>query len=435
MDHFSVAEAVILAIAFLFGMFYMRTKLSNRPLKRDTKTEEFLSEEERRAPLIEDDLKKIADDLKPHLEAAEKYYGGHLRPEVKNKLRLLKPEETKQKPTPQDIESEKLARPLVRESKLLSLDEALKSTKSGLMGRIRGLFSSGSQFESTSLDSIEEVLYTSDLGPQTVQRLITAISEKISKSANKDVEVIRGALRDEMLNILEKPQQKVKSVERFFRSSERSSNKPEIWMIVGVNGAGKTTTIGKLAYKLALSGKSVVIAAGDTFRAAASEQLKVWSERANVEIFAPEGVESPSAVAFDAVKYAMTNNIDHLIIDTAGRLHTQKNLMEELKKVKRVIEKAFTDSKGLNPSLPPPHEILLVLDANSGQNALIQAREFHQALGVSGIVLTKLDGTAKGGMAVGISGELEIPIQLIGVGEGKDDLRSFNSAEFVDAII
>jgi fused signal recognition particle receptor len=197
-------------------------------------------------------------------------------------------------------------------------------------------------------------------------------------------------------------------------------------MIVGVNGAGKTTTIGKLARRIAQSGRKVLVAAGDTFRAAAGDQLKVWTERAQVEIFSPDNVTDPSAVAYQAIERGKTEGVDVVIIDTAGRLHTQKNLMEELKKMQRVMTKLIPDA---------PHETLLVLDANSGQNALIQAREFNQALGVTGVVLTKLDGTAKGGVAVGLACELGLPIKLIGVGEGIEDLRRFSPQEFVDSIL
>lgn len=437
-ENLSFNEIIVMIVACLVGVFMVRARFAARPLpKKNPELEKYEDEELLRIHNLDDDLKKISAELEPHLHEAEKYYGGTQSIKPKPALKLLKPEsEAEIARRPIDIEAEKLAKPLVRESKLISLEEALKSTKSGIMGRIKGLFSSKGLFDANDLESIEEVLYTSDLGPQTVQRLVSAVSTKIQNSEVKDIEIVRGALRDEMVSILAQPQKNTRSIERYFAATERSINKPEVWMVVGVNGAGKTTTIGKLAYKLALSGKTVMIAAGDTFRAAASEQLKVWSERAKVEIFAPEGVESPSAVAFDAVKYAIGNNFDHLIVDTAGRLHTQKNLMDELKKVKRVIEKAFDEAKGAaNGTNKAPHEVLLVLDANSGQNALIQAREFHQALGVSGIVLTKLDGTAKGGVAVGISEELGIPIQLIGVGEGKDDLRGFKPIEFVDAIV
>jgi fused signal recognition particle receptor len=197
-------------------------------------------------------------------------------------------------------------------------------------------------------------------------------------------------------------------------------------MVVGVNGAGKTTSIGKIASQLAQGGKKVLVAAGDTFRAAAGSQLKVWTERAQVEIFAPEGVTDPSAVAFDAVQKGVAKGFDVIIVDTAGRLHTQQNLMEEIKKMKRVMQKVIPTS---------PHEVLLVLDSNQGQNALLQAKEFHRALGVTGVVLTKLDGSAKGGVAVGVAHELELPIKLIGVGEKMGDLRPFSAKSFVESIL
>ena len=196
-------------------------------------------------------------------------------------------------------------------------------------------------------------------------------------------------------------------------------------MIVGVNGAGKTTSIGKISAQLAKEGKKVLVAAGDTFRAAAGGQLKVWTDRAAVEIFSPEGVTDPSAVAFDAVSKGKAQGYDVVIVDTAGRLHTQANLMEEIKKMKRVMTKVIPEA---------PHETLIVLDANSGQNALMQAKEFHTALGLTGAVLTKMDGTAKGGVAVGLAQELQIPIKLIGVGERIQDLRPFSSQEFVDSL-
>jgi fused signal recognition particle receptor len=202
--------------------------------------------------------------------------------------------------------------------------------------------------------------------------------------------------------------------------------KPAVWMIVGVNGAGKTTSIGKMAALLAHGGKKVLVAAGDTFRAAAGNQLKSWTERAEVEIFSPPGVTDPSAVAFDAIAKAKAQNYDVVIVDTAGRLHTQANLMEELKKMKRVMSKVIANA---------PHETLIVLDANSGQNALLQAKQFHEAIGLTGVVLTKMDGTAKGGVAVGLANELQIPIRLIGVGEKIGDLRPFSAKEFVDSIL
>ena len=312
-----------------------------------------------------------------------------------------------------------------------ALSAALSNTRGTFFGKIKGLFGAKPTLTANELEGLEEVLYTSDIGPQTVQRLLEAVEARVKSDGGAGLEAVRTALKSEMLAIFEDgaaigvahgSEDYVEGLEHL----DIWNHKPAVLMIVGVNGAGKTTTIGKLARKIAQSGRKVLVAAGDTFRAAAGDQLKVWTERAQVEIFSPENVADPSAVAFMATQAAQSKGFDVVIVDTAGRLHTQKNLMEELKKMKRVIQKQSPEA---------PHEILLVLDANSGQNALIQAREFHQALGVSGVVLTKLDGSAKGGVAVGLAHELKLPIKLIGVGEGIDDLRRFSSHEFVDSII
>lgn len=302
-----------------------------------------------------------------------------------------------------------------------SLSKALEGTRTRMWGRLQALWSSNSQ--PADIDEIEEILYTSDLGPQTVSRLLESIKQNLSRSEKKDSEVVRSALRHEILQMFKKSQGDAEPSQLF---EHFNFQKTSIWMMVGVNGAGKTTSIGKIASQLALSGKRVLLAAGDTFRAAAGSQLKVWTERAQVEIFSPEGVTDPSAVAFDAVQRGVAKNYDVVIVDTAGRLHTQHNLMEEIKKMKRVIQKVIPEA---------PHEVLLVLDSNQGQNALMQAKEFHKALGVTGVVLTKLDGSAKGGVAVGVAHELELPIKLIGVGEKMEDLRSFSPKNFVESIL
>ena len=301
-----------------------------------------------------------------------------------------------------------------------NLEKALKETKNRFWGRIQSLWH-GSHI--ADIDEIEEILYTSDLGPQTVERLLTSIKQSLSRSERKESEIVRSALRNELLQIFEKTQGN-KEPEQLFEKFQ--FNKPSIWMVVGVNGAGKTTSIGKIASQLAQNEKKVLVAAGDTFRAAAGSQLQVWTERAQVEIFSPQGVTDPSAVAFDAVQKGVAKGFDVIIVDTAGRLHTQHNLMEEIKKMKRVVQKVLPEA---------PHEVLLVLDSNQGQNALLQAKEFHKALGVTGVVLTKLDGTAKGGVAVGVAYELELPIKLIGVGEKMEDLRPFSSKSFVESIL
>jgi fused signal recognition particle receptor len=314
-----------------------------------------------------------------------------------------------------------------------ALANALVNTRTSFFGRLQNLFSKKSSLSAGEMDEIEEILYTSDLGPQTVERLLAAVQAQLKTDGGSGFEAVRSALKDQMLTIFSSVEgdagEPAVEIANFPDGLERLTiwkNKPAVLMVVGVNGAGKTTTIGKLAWRLAQSGRRVLVAAGDTFRAAAGDQLKIWTERAQVEIFSPENVTDPSAVAYMACEAAQKGGFDVVIVDTAGRLHTQKNLMEELKKMKRVMTKLIPEA---------PHEVLLVLDANSGQNALIQAREFHQAVGVTGVVLTKLDGSAKGGIAVGLACELAIPIKLIGVGEGIDDLRRFQSKEFVDSII
>lgn len=335
------------------------------------------------------------------------------------------------------------------------LSSALEQTRGSFFGRLKSVFAAKPVLGEDELDEVEEILYTSDLGPTTVQRLLEAVTERVKEEGTSGFEAVRQALKVEMLSIFDQSEDSQASNGKASGHSNGNGasngasnvidihqgsqfyleglthlniweNKPAVLMVVGVNGAGKTTTIGKLSRKIAQSGRKVLVAAGDTFRAAAGEQLKTWTERAQVEIFHPSNTTDPSAVAFDACQVAQTKGFDVVIIDTAGRLHTQKNLMEELKKMKRVIDKQIPGA---------PHETLLVLDANSGQNALIQAREFHQALNVTGVVLTKLDGTAKGGVAVGLAHELKIPIKLIGVGEKIEDLRPFSAQEFVESII
>lgn len=298
-----------------------------------------------------------------------------------------------------------------------NLKQALAQTEQNIFGRIRNLF--GADSKTPELEDIEEVLYTSDLGPQTVEKLMQSLRENLTSKEKTKIDVIRSTLRQQMSEIFE---ESLKVDQNIHWAKEG----PTVIMIVGVNGAGKTTSIGKLSAQWAAMGHKVLVAAGDTFRAAAGAQLKVWTERAQVDIFSPEGVTDPAAVAFDAVSKAKAQGFDIVLVDTAGRLHTQAPLMEELKKVKRVMSKVSPDA---------PHETFIVLDANSGQNALIQAKEFHQALTLTGAILTKMDGTAKGGVAIGLANELKIPIKYIGVGEKIKDLRNFSYTEFVDSIV
>lgn len=294
------------------------------------------------------------------------------------------------------------------------LAEKLKNTKSSLWGRMKMVFEGHT--ESEALDQVEEILFTSDIGPQTVENLLEKVRFDLKSSQLKNFDVVSNALKSEMAQMIEPLHPS---------PIHWNQNGPTVFLVVGVNGVGKTTTIGKLAANWAQEGKKVLVAAGDTFRAAAASQLKVWSERAQVEIFAPEHTKDPSGVAFEAVQKAVQNKFDVVIVDTAGRLHTQGHLMEELKKIKRVVGKALDGA---------PHEAWIVLDANSGQNALIQAREFNQAVTLTGAVVTKMDGTAKGGVVIGLHDELKIPVKKIGVGEKLEDLRTFEPKEFLDAI-
>lgn len=273
---------------------------------------------------------------------------------------------------------------------------------------------SGGKIDEALYEELEGLLLTADCGVAATHALLDDIRGQVSRSALKDASELRGALRRAMSTLLSP----------LAVPLQTSSHSPFVIMLAGVNGAGKTTTIGKLAWKLQQEGQSVLIAAGDTFRAAAREQLQTWGERNNVHVVASEGAD-PAAVIFDAVQSAKAKNIDVVIADTAGRLPTQLNLMEEIKKIQRVIGKALPEA---------PHEILLVLDANTGQNAVTQVKAFDDALKVTGLVLTKLDGTAKGGVIAAIAKTRPIPVRFIGVGEQIDDLQPFNAEEFSEAL-
>lgn len=300
---------------------------------------------------------------------------------------------------------------------------SLSNTRTSVWGRIQKLFSTDSA--NPILDEIEEILMTADIGPQTVMKMMDEMKETLNKNQLQDVGLVKSFLKTEFNSMLSSvtPETYVKHE----KLSDRIETKhiPTVILVVGVNGAGKTTSIGKMAAQFANEGKKVLVAAGDTFRAAAGSQLAIWTERAQVEIFSPENVTDPSAVAFDAIQKAKSGAYDVVIVDTAGRLHTQTHLMEELKKVKRVITKVITQA---------PHEVLLVLDANQGQNALMQAKEYHQALEITGVILTKMDGTAKGGVAIGLANEIKKPIKLIGLGEKINDLELFQKDKFVEAL-
>jgi fused signal recognition particle receptor len=295
------------------------------------------------------------------------------------------------------------------------LKEGLSKTHQGMVSRIDVLISGQKKIDDRLLEELEEILITSDIGVKTTQELLEKVTERVKRKELEDAGQLKKALQEEIFLILREQEKPL----------DPSLAKPFVIMVIGVNGTGKTTTISKMAQKFKGQGKSVLLVAGDTFRAAAIEQLEIWGRRVGCEVIKHQSGSDPSAVVFDALKAGKARGSDILIMDTAGRLHTKVNLMEELKKVKRVMARELPDS---------PHEILLVLDATTGQNAISQAKMFDKELGVSGIVLTKLDGTAKGGILIGISEELKIPIRYIGIGEKAEDLREFSARDFVDAI-
>ena len=287
----------------------------------------------------------------------------------------------------------------------------------GFFGRLRALFSGKKELDADIASELEEVLLSSDVGAETSALLIGRVKEALSQGELADPEKVWDALRAEAERIV--------SVDGRTGPLELR-NKPTVVLLVGVNGAGKTTTIGKLATKLQANGKKCLLAAGDTFRAAAVQQLVVWGDRIGCEVVRGKDGADPGSVVFDAIKRAETLGVDVVLADTAGRLHTKSNLMAEMKKIAKTAEKALAGA---------PHEILLVIDATNGQNALAQAKEFQEALPLTGIVLTKLDGTAKGGVVLGIANALRLPVRFVGLGERPDDLHEFAPADFVEALL
>ena len=294
------------------------------------------------------------------------------------------------------------------------LKTRLAKTRKSLTGGIERIFSGKQKIDDEVLEELEELLITSDIGVPTTMALI----ERITKAKLSDIGQLKSALKQEILSILDSRPDTP--------APPTTPGTPHVVLVVGVNGVGKTTTIGKLAASAGAAGKKVLIAAADTFRAAAVEQLGIWADRAKAEFVKHKENADPAAVAFDAVAAASARGCDLVLIDTAGRLHTKVDLMEELKKIKRTVAKQVNGA---------PHEILLVLDATTGQNALSQAKLFNDALDVTGLALTKLDGTAKGGIVIGICGTLNIPLQYIGIGEQIEDLRPFNAEQFIDALL
>ena len=293
------------------------------------------------------------------------------------------------------------------------LKSGLSKTRKLLSTDINDLFAGNRKIDDELLEELEELLITSDIGVQTTQDLIESISKKSSKISGP--EELKAMLKEKILELLS-PE---------LPTTREITDKPHVIMVIGVNGVGKTTTIGKLASRAASAGKKVILVAADTFRAAAIEQLDIWSQKAGVDIIKHKENSDPAAVSYDCIEAAVARDADMVLVDTAGRIHTKVNLTEELKKIKRTISKKLPGA---------PHEVLLILDATTGQNALSQVKQFNDAIDVTGIALTKLDGTAKGGIVVSICSTLEIPLKYIGVGEKIEDLQEFDPIQFVDAL-
>jgi len=308
----------------------------------------------------------------------------------------------------------------ISKEKKESLDKGLEKSKKSFFSKLGKAIAGKSKVDDQVLDDLEEILITSDVGVSTTIKIIERIEARVSKDKYLNTAELNNILREEISGLLEEHHST--DVSGFDLPADKQ---PYVILVVGVNGVGKTTTIGKLAAQFKLQGKKVILGAADTFRAAAVEQLKLWGKRVQVPVVAHEMHTDPSAVAFDTVKQAVDQKADVVLVDTAGRLHTKVNLMNELSKIKRVMQKFIPEA---------PHEILLVLDGSTGQNAFIQAQEFTKATDVTALAITKLDGTAKGGVVIGISDQFKIPVKYIGVGEQVGDLQPFVNREFVDSL-
>lgn len=399
----------------LFGRFFCRQKPELQSESEFAKESNELPLETEEKPEVE----KVVVSTEVILSASE---SGELSSETEDVARespaTIEPIETLETNDLDQIKNEVAVESEPEKKERLGLFSRLKQglakTRKQFVGTLDNLFYGDKEIDEEFLEELEEILLTSDLGVKTSYRLFSQIEEKVSHQELENPAHLREFLQNEIGTILSGAE-----------SSWEIDEKPYVIMTIGVNGVGKTTTIGKLASIFTKQNKKVVLGAADTFRAAAVEQLEIWAERAKVPIVKQNMGADPAAVAFDTVQSAIKREADIVIIDTAGRLHTKVNLMDELKKIQRVIGKALPGA---------PHEVLLVLDANTGQNAITQALMFNEMIGVTGLVMTKLDGTAKGGVIVGVCDELKIPVRYIGIGESIEDLRTFDSRDFVNAL-
>jgi len=417
---FLILLLLSLAIAFLFEERPKKEAAApeaGRPAHEET--ERILTAPDLdvfKAPPAGDAILRVLETPAEHLETRQAREPEKTAPEA---METFEPRAEPEEPEAEAIKIEEITAAVeepeeTKEGLFARLRKGLSKTHTGLFGRL-GEVLSKREIDEGVWDDFEETLIMADIGVGTTMKLRERIGAAIQKKSLRDANAITDALKEEILRILKTAQGKPLNI----------GAKPFVIMVAGVNGVGKTTTIGKLANRLKKENLSVMVAAGDTFRAAATEQLEIWSKRVGSDFIRGQSGADPSSVAFDAVKAAEARGTDVLIIDTAGRLHTKENLMEEIKKMKRVVSRELEHA---------PHETLLVLDATTGQNAVQQAKMFNEALDITGIVLTKLDGTAKGGVIVAIADELNIPVRYIGIGESLSDLREFDAEEFVEAL-
>jgi fused signal recognition particle receptor len=339
-------------------------------------------------------------------------------PQAKERPRSTKPNDSAQPSDERTSAAKSISTTNGRTRDVAALRQGITKMRErgGLFGRLRELFSGAHEIEPRLVEDIEEVLLTSDVGAKTTQHLLGSVREGLAKRELGDTDKVWSAIRERAAEILDLPG----------GGAIRDASTPTVVLMIGVNGAGKTTTIGKLATKFGEQGKRVLLVAGDTFRAAAVQQIQAWGKRIGCEVYAGKEGADPASVVYDAIGHAVAEKHDVVLCDTAGRLHTKSNLMDELKKVHRSAQKVLAGA---------PHEVLLVVDGTTGQNALQQAQEFGQALPLTGIVLTKLDGTAKGGVVLAIAHERKLPVRYVGVGERAQDLRDFDAEEFVEALL
>jgi fused signal recognition particle receptor len=402
---------VLLALALAVGAYFLfsRKKEEALPPRQEPATSKQKSERAP-APAKAESIKSRAADAVPADDAPPS-----AEPEAVTSARPAPPSRREPPPAAKPAERPSAA-PKARDVSGLRRGLAKSREAEGFFGRLRALFSGKKELSPDLAAQIEEVLITSDVGVETTSALLAHVKATLAKGDLSDPEVVWSELRAECLKMLEGSAS----------GALELSAKPTVVLMVGVNGAGKTTTIGKLATKLSASGKKCVLAAGDTFRAAAVQQLVVWGERVGCEVVRGKDGADPGSVVFDAIKKAQEVGADVVLADTAGRLHTKSNLMSEMKKIAKTAEKALPGA---------PHEILLVVDSTNGQNAFAQAKEFKEALPLTGIVLTKLDGTAKGGVVLGVANGLRVPVRYVGLGERPDDLHEFSAEDFVEALL